>query len=135
MSAITVTRDGRLTTDSATLARLKALVAQDEAALYAQRLSPRRPWPPKGDVQPVATDDDIERTLIGLIGEVSVEAKRSFQLAREAVVPGGMVEMRSIAVNEACRLSKALALMVIALSRHRGKSQRLIIEHYVHRSV
>ena len=56
--------------------------------------SPRRPWRPEGDAQPVTTDDDIERTLIELIGEVSVEAKRSFQLAREAAVPGGLVEMR-----------------------------------------
>jgi hypothetical protein len=124
-SGVTLTRDGRLTATPEAILRLRALCAEDEIALRAADPEP----------MPSQLVDSVEAKLLGLIAEVGVEASRSLRIAREAVVPGELVEARAIAVNDAYRLSKAMAMLTVALSRHQGKSQRLILEHHVHRGV
>jgi hypothetical protein len=138
VTAVTVDRStGRLVADASTIERLKALAASDAAMLSnaprspAAR-SPRRPWrPDAGRVQPVATGEDIEQTLIGLMEEVSVEAKRSFQLARDHTQPGQLVELRDIHIHQAARLTRAYAELVEALARRKG----IVIEHRHHLSI
>jgi hypothetical protein len=137
MGAVTVRPDGRLTADSATIERLKRLCAEDAEALReSSRLEkPPSPQPVDDGTRLCASDDDIEICLAGLMTEVAREAKRCFALAREAVVPGELIEARSIHLHHGARLCRAFAEMTVALARHRGKSQRLILEHYVHRGV
>jgi hypothetical protein len=75
--------------------------------------------------------DPVEAKLLGLIAEVGVEASRSLRLAREAVVPGDLVEARTIAVTDAYRLSKSMAMLTEALSRHRGKFEtKVTVQHF-----
>jgi hypothetical protein len=72
--------------------------------------------------------------MIGsLLPVVFLEAMTSLNEARKATVPGASIEMRSVAVHGAYRL--ALAMLTVALAKHRGRAQRLVIERYVHRGV
>jgi hypothetical protein len=111
--------DGRLVASVETIARLKALCAEDAEMLRAAEAPPPQPG------------DDVEHRLLGLIHEVSVEANRSLRLAREAVYPGGEVEARTIAVGDSYRLCKALAMLTEELARHRGNvaEQRIVVQH------
>ena len=61
-----------------------------------------------------------------------VVKSRSFGLAQQCAFPGGE-QLRSVHIGQAARLATAFGELTGALSRHRGKSQRLIIEHHVQR--
>jgi hypothetical protein len=126
-----MTPDGRLRADSATIARLQRLCAEDAAALEPR--PPREPCRPAAAVKP--TDEDIEQVILGLIAEAHREAMRSFELARNHTRPGELVDMRDIHVHQGERLARAVADLTVALARHRGKPQKLILEHFVHRGV
>jgi hypothetical protein len=138
LSGVVLRPDGRLTADSGTIERLKRLCAEDAKALRESSRPERPPSPQPVDDDGTrlrASDDDIEVCLAGLMTEVAKEAKRCFALARDATVEGGLIEARSVHLYHGARLAKAFAALTVALSRHRGKSQRLILEHYVHRGV
>jgi hypothetical protein len=122
--------DGKLTADDGTIERLSALAAEDAAELDGP------PKPLVVRVAPPAGDREIEALLTGLMATVYVEAQRSLEEARRATVPGAPIEMRSVSVHEACRLSKAFAMLTVALARHKNKTQRLVIEHrHEHRRI
>jgi hypothetical protein len=105
---------------------LRRLVAEDAAAL--------EPCPPREPCRPAdkPTDDDIEQVILGLTAEAHREAMRSFQLARNHTVPGGSVEMRAVHIHQGERLARAVAELTVALSRHRGKPARIVMEHHHH---
>jgi hypothetical protein len=143
VSAITVNPvTGRLAADAATIERLKALCAADEATLADgeartarndhPRPSRRRPWRPEADARPVATDDEIEAELRSLMAAVSSEARRSFQLAHEHTQPGQLVELRDIHIGQAARLTRAYCELVEALARRKGKLEQRVVLEYRH---
>jgi hypothetical protein len=125
---IEVSDVGKLTVDSATLAELKALAAEGEAELAASD-------PPERAIKvgPPAGDREIEALLTGLMGAVYAEARRSFEMARSMSAAGAMVGLRDLHVTQGAKLCNALSMLTVALARHRGKAQRLVIEHFVHR--
>jgi hypothetical protein len=131
-SGVVLRPDGRLVATPDAIAKLKRLCEEDAAALQLEEPE-RHPPSQLGSLR--ASDGDIEANLAALMTEVAFEAKRCFALAREAVVPGGEVEARSVHLDYGTRLCRAYAEMTVALSRHRGRSQRLILEHFVHRGV
>jgi hypothetical protein len=153
---IAFTPNGQLTADGGTLARLRQIVAEDAAelgvdpppgvsTLAADAKSEtgedaELARPPKHKerivrVAPPADDRAIESLLTGLMAMVYVEAQRSLDDARKMDIPGQPVELRSLAVHEAYRLCKVMAMLTAALAKHRGRAQRLVIEHHVYRDV
>jgi hypothetical protein len=137
LNAVRLRADGKLVADGGTIERLKLVCAED-AETFRESSRPERPPYPQSvddDARLRASDDDIEVCLAGLMTEVAREAKRCFALARDVTVEGGLIEARSAHLHHGARLAKAFAALTVALSRHRGKSQRLILEHYVQRGV
>jgi hypothetical protein len=158
--AVRVSPSGKLVASSDVVERLRSLCEADAAMLASgggtdgRRARPsanRRPLihlgAETGNFEPIqpeprqslarpesanaATDDeDIEATLVRLMGEVRREALRSFQLAREHTVAGGLVELRDIHIGQATRLTRAFADLVEAQARPRGKPARVVVEHY-----
>jgi hypothetical protein len=83
-------------------------------------------------VSPPAGDREIEALLTGLMAEAFTEARRSFEMARGMSVAGQPVGMRDMHVSQGVRLSNAVAALSLALSRHKGKGERMVIEHRHH---
>jgi hypothetical protein len=132
MSAITVTRDGRLTASPDVVERLKRLCAEDEATLADDRPArSERPCPasrPRARVvEAPPSDDDIERLLGSLMVTVHDEAMKSFALAREHTQSGQLVELRDIHIHQGARLCRAFADLVDA--RRGRREQRIVVQH------
>jgi hypothetical protein len=75
------------------------------------------------------SDQGIEATLVQLMAEVGVEASLP-PAGPRSVVPGGLVEARSVAVSDASRLCRAMAMLTVALAKHQGKvvEQKIVVE-------
>jgi hypothetical protein len=139
VSAITVNPvTGRLTTDAATIERLKALAASDGAMLASGDVRTTRNDHPRKPqvvhVDPPPGDAEIEALLGGLMVTVYVEAMKSFDEARKATAVGQLVELRDIHINQGARLVRAFAELVEARARRRG----MVVEHrhqHLHRRV
>jgi hypothetical protein len=141
MGAVTVDPvSGRLVADSATIARLKALVAEGAEELESE-VRPPRPQPRRivnpqtnrtASGQVVGDDAEIEHTLIGLIGQTSEAARKAFALARQEGHAGGSVEVYGVCLSQGSRAASACAALVEALTRHRVKGvavQRIVVQH------
>jgi hypothetical protein len=108
--------------------------------LYARMLEARRihnngDGPESESVVRVAeppSDQAIEAMIGALMIESFAAASRSFGLAQQCAFPGGE-QLRSVHIGQAARLATAFGELVGAHARHRGKSQRLILEHHVRR--
>jgi hypothetical protein len=142
MPAVTVTPDGRLVASSETIERLRVLCEQDARMLASGDASttsgrhPRRSAvsPPAREIDARSADHDIDATLVELMAEVRIEAKRSLRLAREHTVPGGLIELRDVHIHQGARLVRAYAELVEAQARRRG----ITVEHrhqHLHRRV
>jgi hypothetical protein len=79
---------------------------------------------------PAPSDDKIEALIGSLMPVVYVEAMKSFDEARRMTVPGQPVELRDVHISQGTRLCRAFAELTVALAKHRGKAQRLVIEHH-----
>jgi hypothetical protein len=116
-------------------AQCDRLMRERAPRLYAEMMANRRalncePEPVRTiKVGPPASDEAVEGMLTSLMGEVYIECRRSLSLAASAVVPGAPIEPRATAIHEAYRLARAMAMLTVALARHRGKPQKLTIEH------
>jgi hypothetical protein len=126
MSAVTVSPSGKLQASDETIARLKALVASD-AEMLAQHS--RRD---QDVVFRVDGSDAVEVMIADLMVKCHAGAAEAFRLASEAAQPGGSVETYNVVAGQAARYSRALAELTVALSRHRGKPSRIVMEHHHH---
>jgi hypothetical protein len=154
MNAFTVSPvTGRITGSPDAIAKLKALAAQDARSLgldgpieSARAETIQRPPAPvqrRPVVEPQFSSRDeysqpvdaIEAELTGLMTRAAAGAAQAFRLADDASIPGGSVEAYAVAASRAARYCQAYAQLTVALSRYQGKSQRLVIEHLVHRIV
>jgi hypothetical protein len=127
---VTVTPDGRLTADSATIARLKALVAEDAMTLQGIDDRVDRVDDVVVRVAPAPGDDEVEALLGSLMVESYAAASRSYGLARRSTAPGESIALRDVYLHQAARLTRACAEVAIALMRHRGKGcQTIYVQH------
>jgi hypothetical protein len=124
---VTLSPSGKLLASPDTIAELRRLCREDAASL--------QPEPPERPASAQLDDAGIEGVLASLLAEVHQAAMQSFRLAREHSYAGSEVAIYDACVGHGARLARAAAELAIVISRHKGKSQRLILEHFVHRGV
>jgi hypothetical protein len=114
--------------------RMRKVMSQ---AAYASMLANRRalasePQPERVvRVAAPATDEAVAGMLTSLMGVCYVEAMRSLDLAARATVPGASIEPRRVAIGEAAKLARAMAMLSDALSRRQGKAfeQKIVVQY------
>jgi hypothetical protein len=125
---------GRFVADAATIERLRSLCEQDAVELRSGRGFRNAANTSRPGVEAQPSDSDIDALLGSLMVTVHGEAMKSFALARDHTVPGGLIDMRDIHIGQAARLTRAFADLVEARARRRG----MVVEHrhqHLHRRV
>jgi hypothetical protein len=129
LTGVVLRADGRLAASGETIEKLRRLVAEDEAAIHLDRPEDR-----PTSTQPVG--DDIEATLVQLIGETATAATKAFRMADQEAHPGGSVETFAVCVGQGSRAAAACAQLAEALTTRRDKGKRFVLEYvHIHKSV